>query len=161
MDGKELAQSIRRRADEFKRACEGVDEATASRAPEGRWSPKEIVSHLIGPETGGMIPMLKAFLEQDTPQLDLESGNAHFTATRATMSFSDLIGQFQKAYSALADFVAGLTPAQLDRKARIPDLKGSPLGEYPALGAFLNGIIDYHIGFHIDHMREILQALGK
>jgi hypothetical protein len=161
MDGRELAGSIRRKADEFKKACEGIDEATASRAPEGRWSPKEIVSHLIGPDGGGMIPMFKAFLEQDTPKLDLEAGNAHFTGDRAQMSFKDLIGRFEKEYSALAAFVAGLSPAQLDRKAYIPELKESPMGEYPSLGTFVAGLVDYHIGFHVDHMREILEALGK
>jgi hypothetical protein len=47
--GIQLAQSIRRSIEELKRVCEGLEETTASRAPEGRWSPKEILSHLCGP----------------------------------------------------------------------------------------------------------------
>ncbi|MBI5674808.1 MAG: hypothetical protein HZC48_03115 [Nitrospirae bacterium] len=49
--GHQLAQNIRRNIEGLKKTCEGVDEVTASRAPEGRWPPKEILSHLIGPDT--------------------------------------------------------------------------------------------------------------
>ena len=49
--GVQLAQNIRQRTEELKKVCEGLDESTASRAPEGRWSPKEILSHLWGPES--------------------------------------------------------------------------------------------------------------
>jgi len=161
MDGNELARGIRQKADEFKNTCSGVDEATASRAPEGRWSPKEIVSHLIGSKEGGMLPMFKAFLEQDTPALDLQGGNAHFTADRARMSLNELLAEFEKQYANLADFIAGLSPEQLERKAHIPALKESPMGEYPSLGVFVGALAEYHITFHTDHMKEILEALGK
>ncbi len=40
LTGKELAEGIRQRVDELKKVCRGVDESTASRAPEGQWSPK-------------------------------------------------------------------------------------------------------------------------
>ena len=36
---------------------------------EGRWSPKEIVSHLCGPEGIGMLPTFRAFLEGDATNL--------------------------------------------------------------------------------------------
>ena len=62
--GIQLAESIRRRIEELKKACEGLDESTASRAPAGRWSPKEIPSHLLGPEGSGYLPMLQAFLDR-------------------------------------------------------------------------------------------------
>lgn len=44
--GNELARAIRQRIEELKEVCEGLDESEASRAPEKRWSPKEILSHL-------------------------------------------------------------------------------------------------------------------
>ena len=52
MNGAQLSEAIRQKAGEFRRLCDGIDEATASRAPSGRWSPKEIVSHLSGPKAG-------------------------------------------------------------------------------------------------------------
>lgn len=160
MDGKQLSQTVRQKAQEFKRVSEGIDEDTASRAPEGRWSPKQIVSHLCGPEGTGLTTILRAFLDQDTPELNLEPGNPFFSAKRSGMTFAALLKEFDKHYEGVADFVSGLSDQQLSRKARVPALKDSPLGEYPTLGAFVQGIVEYHIGFHVDHMREILQALG-
>jgi hypothetical protein len=50
-----------------------------------------------------------------------------------------------------------VSPEQLGRKAHIPALKESPMGEYPTLGAFVGSLAEYHIAFHIDHMKEVLR----
>ena len=70
---KQLAKDIRQKIEDLKRVCEGVDEKTASRAPEGRWTPKEILSHLSGPEGSGHLPILNAFLNQNTPRIDIKA----------------------------------------------------------------------------------------
>ena len=160
MDGKDLSQIVLKKTEEFTKLCEGIDEGTASKAPNGRWSPKEIVSHLCGPKEGGLLFAIKAFVEQDTPELPLHPGDSFFSDERVRMPFSALLAQFQKQYREAAAFVAGLSPEQLGRKARIPALKESPLGEYPTLAVFIQGIAEHHIGYHVDHMREILTALG-
>ena len=161
MTGAQIAQAIRLKAEEFKGLCNGVDEATASRAPSGRWSPKEIVSHLCGAEGGGLMMSIKAILEQDTPEVELHPGQTQLSDARARMSFAQLLQEFDKRYGALADFVSGLSPEQLARKAHVEALKESPLGEYPTLADFLQGVAEDHMAFHIGHMREILLALGK
>ena len=158
-EAERLANIIREKAREFRSLCEGVDEATASSAPADRWSPKEIVSHLIGPEWFGMMPTFRAFLEHDTPFLDLETENSFFSEKRASMTFDELLAQFELEYRWIADFVANLSEEQLNRKAHIPMLKESPLGEYPTLAGWCEAIGSYHLGMHIDHLREILQLL--
>jgi hypothetical protein len=160
MNGKEVAQGIRGKVDEFNRLCAGIDEATASRAPQGRWSPKEIVSHLLGADGAGMMAAIKMFLDYDVPELDLVPEQTHFSGSRADLTFQQLIDRFDKEYGGMADLIAELSPEQLSRTAHVPLLKESPMGEYPSLAAFAGGIADYHLGFHIDHMREILQGLG-
>ncbi len=159
-DGKEIAQGVFTKMAEFRKSCEGLDEESSSRAPEGRWSPKQIISHLCGPEGSGLFPTLKAFLERDTPEIDIDPENPHWSGKRSRMSLAELIAEFNLEYTRIATFIEGLSEEQLSRKAHIPMLKNSPLGEYPTLDQWAVGLSNYHIGFHIDHMREILQALG-
>jgi hypothetical protein len=159
-EGTQLAQNIRQKVDEFKQVCQGIDESRAGRAPAGRWSPKQIVSHLCGPEGTGFMPTVKVILEQDTPLLEIETENPFFTGKRTTMTFAELLSEFDGEYRNLAEVAEGLTREQLERKAHIPMLKETPLGEYPTLAEWISGLTDFHVGFHIEHMKEVLKEIG-
>ncbi len=160
LTGKELAEGIRQKVDELKIVCRGVDESTASRAPEGRWSPKEILSHLWGPDGNGPLPLFQQSLSGETPTLDIDPGNPFFSESRARMTFSALLEEVEKSYDRIIGFVAGLSREQLNRKVHIPKMKESPWGEYPTLGSLISVLGENHLHSHTDHMREILQALG-
>jgi hypothetical protein len=99
-------------------------------------------------------------VDSDCPLLVLDTGNPFYTEQRAAMSFGELVAECELNYRRVADFAAGLTAEQLLRTAHIPELKDSPLGEYPTLDGMIYGLGEYHIQFHIDHLGEILAALA-
>jgi hypothetical protein len=158
--GKELAQGIRQKIAGLKQACRGVEEKLAAQAPQDRWSPKQVLSHLCGPEGVGHLPLLRSFVESDTPEIALDTENPFFTESRARMNFQDLVSECERNYESVARFAEELTATQLGRIAHVPKLKDSPLGEYPTLGAMIYGLGEYHVQFHIDHLGEILAALS-
>lgn len=159
--GNELAQVIRLRVAELMQVCQGVDENLASRAPVDRWSPKQILSHLCGPDGVGHLPFLKTFLDSETPLIDLVTEDPFYTEKRAAMSFSELVAECELNYERVASFAEELNEVQLARTAHIPKLKDSPLGEYPTLDGMIYGLGEYHVQSHIDHLREILAALSN
>ncbi|MBI5570851.1 MAG: DUF664 domain-containing protein [Desulfomonile tiedjei] len=159
-EGLRLSQTIRQNAESFQRLCEGLDDETASLAPPGRWSPKQIVSHLCGPDGIGHMPMLQAIVREDTPRFDIQVENPFFSDKRSRMSLEELLSEFTEEYDRIADFAAGLSEEQLGRKAHIPMLRESPMGEYPTLAVWIEVLGDRHLGMHIDHMRQIMQSLG-
>jgi hypothetical protein len=159
-EGDKLVLLIETRLGELQDLCEGLDDKTASRAPEGRWSPKQILSHILGPEGKGMMATIKPFLEQDVPLINVEPEDPFFTGARAQMPLGQLLTEVELEYVRIALFVARLSKEQLNRKAHIPIMKDTASGEYPTLAAWVEGIVDYHLGFHINHMKEVLQALA-
>lgn len=107
------------------------------------------------------MPILQAFLDQDTPRIDLVIEDPFYSEKRARMTFAELLAEVQEEYERISEFAAGLTMKQLDRKAHVPVLKDTPLGEHPTLEGLLGGLGFFHIEFHIAHLREILKSLGR
>jgi hypothetical protein len=160
-EGMQLSNIIREKLGELNKLCAALDEETASRAPSGRWSPKEIVSHLSGVEGVSIVSLIRSVLEYDTPRLDLEPANPFFTDRRREMAFAELRAEMNGEYERMADLVAGLSDTELARMAHVPLFKETPLGEYPTLGQFVRVMAEHHLDFHISHMKEILEELKR
>ena len=158
--GNQLAQGIRTKLHELLEVCEALDENRAALAPAGRWSPKEILSHLWGRDGYGYLPMLQAYLDAECPFIDIEPGNPFYSDRRAELDASQLLDEVIGEFERIAGFADMLSDEQLARKAHIPKLKESPIGEYPTLEQLVGGLGEFHLQFHIDHMKEILESLS-
>lgn len=157
--GARTAGEIRQKIEALAAVCRGIDADTLSRAPQGRWSPREILSHLLGPEEGYR-PLLQAFLEADTPTINISVENTFLSEARLAMDVGQLLAALKAEYEAMAVRIEALSEEEFGRTARIPQLKDSPLGEYPTLGALLAGLGTYHLQYHTDHLREVLADLA-
>ena len=160
-EGTQLSQTIRAKTAEIKKLCERLREDIASHAPSGRWSPKQIISHISGPDGIGFIPSIRRILEQDTPRLDMVAEDPFFTERRSGMTMKELLAEFEQEYLRIADMLTEASKEQLARKAHIPLFKNTPLGEYPTLATFIGALVEWHTDFHIKHMKEVLEALGQ
>lgn len=158
--GMHLAEIIRASLAELKTVCAGVDEATASRAPAGRWSPKEILSHLIGREEGVHVALFRRFTDADEPLIEIVPEQTHFTEERRAMSFAQLAQLVEREYEGVAAYALGLGEEQFARRAHIPLFKESPLTERPTLAAMVGGMGQYHVQMHTDHLRQVLAELA-
>lgn len=155
-EGTRLITLLREKVAAFRAACQDIDERAAVCAPEGRWTPKEIVSHLCGPEGGGLLAGLRRFVDEETPRIDLVPEQTFMTPRREELPFAAMLDEMEAEYARIAEFVASLSDDQLGRRAHIPLLKGSSIGGYPTLSLWVQAIADYHIAFHIDHLRDVL-----
>jgi hypothetical protein len=155
-DGATLVGLIEAELMRLKELCAGIDEKTAGAAPEGRWSPKQILSHLCGPEGVGLMPALMMFFEEE-PRIDIVPEDPFYSDNRAKMTLEQLMTEVEMEYSRIAGFASALDEKLLGRKAYVPILKSSPVGDHPTLGEWIEMMAVGHINFHIGHMREILQ----
>lgn len=157
--GTQLAQAIRATVAEFKEVCAGVDEELALRAPAGRWSPKEIVSHVAGPDERGVVVIFQLVAGQDDPLIPLVPEQTWMTEPRSAMRFAAIAELACARYEEAARFAEGLPEDAFSRRARIPALKDSPWGDHPNLETLIGGFGQYHLKMHVDHLREVLSQL--
>ena len=76
---------------------------------------------------------------------------------RKSAPVPELLSKVESDYSAIGNFFAGLNDQQLNRKAHVPFLKETPLGEYPTLGQWAIGVIQFHLNDHIQQLKNLSQ----
>ena len=157
-----LRGALQQKMSELGEALEGMTEEDAARRPaDGEWSCKEMLSHLMGDEGESFVTGLRRILNEDTPLIGVVAGLPYFTPARQAMSLAELRAGVWRQYEEVAEFVGGLNDDQLARKARIPLLKETPIGEYATLGQWAGAIINFHLTDHVGQMGKVREALGS
>ncbi len=149
-----LAATLRQQMDEVGVVVSGVDEDVASRrAADGSWSVKECLSHLQGADGDTFLDSVRRFLDEGTPEIDVEPGVTHFDASRQAMTVAQLASRVQAQYRAIADVLAGASAEDLGRTAHIPLFAQTPFGDHPTLAQFVGVISGMHVAGHLEDMR--------
>ena len=154
VSGPTLKQQLDEKVHEIKQAVSGLSEEQASKEPaQGEWSAKQVLSHLCGADDALSMYEFKRFLSEDTPPLGITPGQ--YSDIRKGAPVPELLSKVESDYSAIGNFFAGLNDHQLNRKAHIPFLKETPLGEYPTLGQWAIGVIQFHLNDHIQQLKNL------
>ena len=156
VSGPSLQAQLDQKVQEIKQTVAGMSEEKASKRPgEGEWSVKEVLSHLSGGD-GDDFAILRRVTQEDTPVVEFEIGVSHYEG-RENMSAAELTSRVESTYGEMGDFLSGLNEEELNRKARSPQLKETPIGEYPTLGQLAAALINFHLNDHINHLRNLSQ----
>ncbi len=158
--GTSLRDALGQKMDELSEALNGLDEAKAGqRAADAEWCCKEILSHLMGDEGDDVLAPMRQIIEEDTPLIGIVTGLPYYTPDRQTMSLTEMRGAVSSRYRELAEFVGGLTDADLARKARVPLFKETPIGEYATMAQFV-GALNFHLTDHISQISNAREQVG-
>jgi len=152
--GEALSAQLAAKVGEVKEAVAGLSEEQAAKPKaEGEWCAKQVLSHLCGDDDALSMYEFKRFLNEETPGLGITPGS--YSDLRKDAPISELVAKIDSDYSAIGAFFAGLNEEQLARKAHIPFLKETPLGEYPTLGQWAGAMINYHLADHVSQLRAL------
>ncbi len=153
-----LKDQLEERIRAIEELTSGVSAEQAGKAPaEGEWCIKEVLSHLAGPETQSFYDGIRSFVDEDTPAYDLTPGQSYFGSAREAASVAELRTSVIDQYKRIGDLLGSLSDEQLSRTAHTPEFKETPLGEYPTLGAWSAGLINYHLPDHIAQLQSLCQ----
>jgi DinB superfamily len=156
VSGPSLKQQMDQKVEEIKQAVAGIDDVKATRSPGGdEWCAKEVLWHLTGEEHALKTFEMERFLKEETPELGVEPGRSPYNEERAKTPFKELVSRMESQYGEVGNFLAGLNEEQLNRKAHIPFLKETPLGEYPTLGQWAIGLISFHLDDHVKQLQNL------
>ena len=154
--GEALSAQLAAKVAEVREAIAGLSEEQAAKPKsEGEWSAKQVLSHLCGDTDALSMYEFKRFLNEETPALGITPGS--YSDVRKDAPLSELVSRIDSDYTQIGKFLAGLNEEQLNRKAHIPFLKETPLGEYPTLGQWAIGMIQFHLNDHVQQLKNLSQ----
>ena len=154
--GNALSEQMAQKVGEIKQVVAGLSDEKASKpAAEGEWSAKQVLSHLCGDNDALSMYEFKRFLAEETPDLGINPGE--HGDVRKGAPITELVSKIESDYAEIGQFLSRLSDEQLARKAHVPFLKESPLGEYPTLGQWAGAVINFHLADHVNQLRTLAQ----
>jgi hypothetical protein len=126
----------------------------------GEWTTRQVLSHLLFEPGWDPVALLKSFARTDLPVVEIEPGDPFLSPERRAMTLEQLVAALDAQRQAVFGYLATLTEADLERKARIPLFKTFMGTEEVPLPMFVGAVFEYHINDHASQLAKIRDAVG-
>jgi hypothetical protein len=155
VSGPTLQQQLQQKVSEIKQAVSHLSDDEASKKRGGEeWTVKEVLSHLSGDGSTDATALLGRVIQEDKPLLDIHPGMSYYEG-RENLSLGELTSRVDDTYRKMGSFLSGLNEEQLNRKAHVPLLKETPIGEYPTLAQLAGAVINFHLNDHVQQLQNM------
>jgi hypothetical protein len=126
----------------------------------GEWTTRQVLSHLLFEPGWDPVALLKSFARTDLPVVGIEPGDPFLSPERRGMTLEQLVAALDAQRRAVFGYLATLSEADLERKARIPLFKTFMGTEEVPLPKFVGAVFEYHINDHASQLAKIRDAVG-
>jgi hypothetical protein len=146
--------------DRLGRRLQGMEAHLERTHADGQWTVREVLCHLLGEPGTDVVALLECFSAAEPPLVEITPGLVTVTEERRRMSLGELLAALDAQRGAVLEYLDGLAPADLGRKARIP-LFAPILGtDEVTLPIFVGAMFGMHWDAHADQIGQIRQAVG-
>lgn len=143
------------------RQLQGMEPYMEQSDAPGRWSTREVLSHLLLMPSWEPVAFLTQFSERNLPLVELEPGQSHLTAERRTMTLQEFVNALDLQRRSVLAYLEGLSDAELQqRKVRIPVFKQFMGTDEISLAMFTGAMFDFHWHGHASQLAKIRNAIG-
>ena len=126
----------------------------------GQWTTREVLCHLLGEPGADLAALLECFSATDPPLVEITPGLVTLSAERRRMTLAGLLAALDVQRGTVLDYLDGLGPGDLGRRARIPLLAPILGTDEVTLPAFVGAMFGMHWDAHADQIGQIRQAVG-
>lgn len=122
----------------------------ATRHADGRWSPRDVVAHMLAVEPRALVERVHLMVAEDDPVIaGVDEDEALVSSGLLARPLPWLLDEFDRARAEHLRWLRALTPAQLARS-----------GRHEQLGVITVANVLHHIAFHdLNHLRQIASML--
>jgi len=142
------------------RQLQGMDRHLDRADAPGEWTTREVLCHLLFAPGFDPVALLRTFSAAELPLVEITPGVTEVTPERKGLSVRQLHDALEAQRRAVFAYLDTLSPADLERKARIPIFEPLLGTDEIAIPVFVGGLYDYHWNTHAEQLGKIRAAVG-
>src|SRR5207247_11138081 len=137
------------------RQLQGMEPYLERSDAPGEWTAREVLCHLLEEPGWDPVALLKTFSTTNLPVVEIGPGETHVTPERQRMTLPQFVAALEQQHRSVLDYIASLSEADLQRKARIPLFKTFMGTEEIPIPLYVGAMFDYHWNDHAGQLAKI------